>query len=256
MKTNQIDPSPIVLLHGLFGSLSDSTLIDAFGNNSVFAPDLLGYGENQANLPHALSLIDQADHVLAFMDEKNIHNANLVGHSVGGAVAALIATRQPDRVNTLTSVEGNMTPPDAFWSANLAKLPISEIQQLIDSYHADVAEWISSAGVSPSPESVRIASSWLSNQPASTLKAQARAVVEATSDESGFIEQLKLQLMNGLNLHLIAGSDSRDDWHVPRDIEAAAKSVTLIPSTGHLMMLESPSDFANAVLSGIARTAI
>lgn len=252
MSTDQIEASPIVLCHGLFGSLSDPLLIEAFGSQRVFAPDLLGYGVDRFKLPDDLTLIDQADHVLALMDDNHIQRAHLVGHSVGGAVAALIAIRHPERVNSLVSVEGNMTPADAFWSAKLSKQPIAKIQKMVDRYRSDVAAWISDAGVTENSEAVRIATDWLDHQPASTLKAQARAVVEATCDDSEFIEQLRTRLLNGLELHLIAGANSRDSWHVPKDIEALARSVTLIHGAGHLMMLESPADFSGSVLNAIA----
>lgn len=251
MTTTQSDTSPIIICHGLFGSLSDPVLLEPFGQHSVFAPDLLGYGECQTALPNDLSLADQADHIVAFMDKNAIQKANLIGHSVGGAVATLIAIGHPDRVRTLVSVEGNMTPADAFWSAELSKKPIAEIQKVVDGYCSDVAAWIADAGVIANAETVRIATAWLEHQPPATLKAQARAVVEATAEDSGYIKKLNAQLLNGLELHLIAGENSRDSWHVPKDIEQAAKSVTLLPGAGHLMMLESPSDFASAVLSAI-----
>ncbi len=248
---SKIDTSPIIICHGLFGSLSDSVLLEPFGQHNVFAPDLLGYGEFRSTQLDDLLLADQADHIVAFMDKNAIQKANLVGHSVGGAVAALIAIRYPDRVRALVSVEGNMTPADAFWSAELSKKPIAEIQTIVDGYRTDVAAWISDAGVIANAETVRIATDWLDHQPPATLKAQARAVVEATAENSGYIEKLNGQLLNGLELHLIAGENSRDSWHVPKDIEQAARSVTLMPGAGHLMMLESPSDFAAAVLNAM-----
>lgn len=251
MNVTQKLIDPIVLCHGLFGSLSDQTLLAPFSEYRVLAPDLLGYGNYKSN-PHCpVSLIDQAEHVLAFMDRNAVERANVVGHSVGGAVATLLSTRHPERVTSLVSVEGNMTPPDAFWSANLAKKSIEEIQLMVDSYRADVAGWIAGAGVKATPESIRIATDWIDNQPAETLKAQARAVVEATSETSGFLQQLEAQLSSGLEIHLIAGSNSRDGWHVPTNIEVAAKTVTLIPDCGHLMMLQSPRKFAETVLNVI-----
>jgi len=198
------------------------------------------------------SLLDQAEHVLSFLDHHKIEKAHFVGHSVGGAVATLLAIHYPQRVNSLVSVEGNMTPADAFWSANLAKKPLEEIQALLDSYGDDVPAWIAGSGVSETSETIRIASDWLSNQPAKTLKAQARAVVEATSQHSNYLSALSKLLSEGLDLHLLAGSRSREQWHVPRNIEAKAKSVTLLPERGHLMMLESPAEFAETILDLIA----
>lgn len=249
MNIIRTETDPVILCHGLFGSLSDPAMLAHFGEHRILATDLLGYGDYKFSDVSSLSLIDQAEHVLAFMDQNSVKQANLVGHSVGGAVAAVLAMRHPERVKSLISVEGNMSPPDAFWSASLAKKSIDDIQAMVDSYRADVAGWIGGAGVSNTPESIRIATDWLDNQPAMTLKAQASAVVDATSEASGFLTQLRSQLGNGLELHLVAGWRSRDSWHVPADIEASAKSVTLIPDCGHLMMLESPAIFAETILN-------
>lgn len=249
MNKIRANTAPVVFFHGLFGSLSDPTMLAHFGERRILAPDLLGYGEYKLSNVSSLSLIDQAEHVLAFMDLNSVKQANLVGHSVGGAVAAVLAIRHPERVKSLISVEGNMSPPDAFWSASLAKKSIDDIQEMVDGYRADVAGWIGGAGVSNTPEVIRIATDWLENQPAMTLKAQASAVVDATSAASDFLTQLRSQLGNGLVLHLVAGSRSRDSWHLPADIEASAKSVTLIPDCGHLMMLESTEIFAETILN-------
>lgn len=243
-----LDTNPLVFIHGLFGSLSDETLLKQYAEKRVLAPDLLGYGKYRQYDVSSLSLVDQAEHVLAYMDNHDVQKASLVGHSVGGAVAALLAIHHPDRVNALVSVEGNMTPPDSFWSASLAEKSIDEIVQIVDGYYADVSAWITESGVHATNEAVRIATDWLDHQPATTLKAQARAVVNATSDNSGFIECLMDRLENGLALHMISGSNSRNAWHVPPEVEAAAKTDTLIHESGHLMMLQSPSKFADAVL--------
>jgi len=245
------DTEPLVFIHGLFGSLSDESLLRHYGGKRALAPDLLGYGKYREYDVSSLSLVDQAEHVLAFMDSQDIQKANLIGHSVGGAVGALLAIQHPARVKALVSVEGNMTPPDSFWSASLAQKSIDEIQQIVDSYYTDVAAWVSEALVQVTPETVRIATDWLDHQPACTLKAQARAVVNATSDSSGFVESLLERMEQGLVLHMISGSNSREAWHVPSAIEAAAKTNTVIPDGGHLMMLQSPSTFAGAVLNSL-----
>lgn len=248
MSNRQQKSDPIILCHGLFGSMSDPAMLAHFGECKVYAPDLIGYGKYRHNNVSSLTLMDQAEHVIAHMDEQSVKKATLVGHSVGGAVAALLAINYPERVSSLVSIEGNMTPPDAFWSANLAKKSIADIEEMVDGYRADVPAWIAGAGVSGTPEAIRIATDWLDHQPATTLRAQASAVVKATSGNSGFLAQLRRQVKNGLQLHLIAGSRSRDNWHVPADIEASAESVTLVPDCGHLMMLESPARFVDAVL--------
>ena len=105
---------PIVLIHGLYGSLNDPKILDAFGKSRVFAPDLLGYGANTDADTDGLSLADQASHVAAFITERNLGPCHVVGHSVGGAVAVLLAREYPQLAETLVSIEGNFTLQDAF----------------------------------------------------------------------------------------------------------------------------------------------
>ena len=248
------DAPPILLVHGLFGSLSAPLVLDAFGARRTLAPDLLGYGALGHEDLSGLRLEDQADHLAGVLDDESVERADVVGHSVGGAVAVLLATRHPDRVRALVSVEGNLTPPDAFWSAELAGRSLDEIELMVDDHRRDVAGWIAGAGVAPTPERVRVAADWLGNQSATTLRAQARAVVEATGRED-YLDDLRAALEDGLALHLVAGERSRDGWHVPADVESAARSSTLMPGCGHLTMLESPDGFAAAVTGAIDASA-
>lgn len=236
---------PIVLIHGLFGHLKDERLTAVFSDYSVLAPDLLGYGA--APEPVAgWRLADQADHVAAAMQAAGIARAHLVGHSVGGAVAALLTARFPERVATLTSVEGNFTLKDAFWSGKIAKMPLAEVEQIIDGYRADPAAWIAGAGVPVTEVTQALAESWLAHQSARTVQRQAQAVVAATGQAD------YLDLWRGIlaekPVHLVAGSTSRAGWDVPDWAEAAAQSVTLIPDTGHLMMAEQPEAFGEALM--------
>lgn len=247
MPDSSVGNLPFVLLHGLFGSFNDRRLLDAFAPHHVLAPGLLGYGAECGALLKDLSIDRQADHVARALDVLCIGRARVIGHSVGGAVAVRFAHRYPDRVAALVSVEGNMTPPDAFWSAQLARKSAREIDEIVAGYRADVGGWIAGAGVEPTARALRVASAWLDNQPSATLKAQARAVVEVTKAES-YLGDLRSLLADGLELHLVAGARSQEDWHVPTDIEAAARSRTLLSERGHLMMLEAPQEFGEAIV--------
>lgn len=103
------DPAnpPVVLLHGIARSLDDfadqhDLLDDAY---RVYSVDLAGFGESDP-LPGATTLPAIADAVAAFLDDiGETRPAHLVGNSLGGAVAMLLALRYPDRVRTLVLVD-------------------------------------------------------------------------------------------------------------------------------------------------------
>ena len=237
----------ILLINGLFGSLSDSRIVDAFRGVDVLAPDLLGYGEYASFPTHNLTLQDQADHLANWLQDSVNEPVQVVGHSVGGAVGLLLAHAYPSLVASYVSIEGNMTLKGAFWSAELSRKPDDEVASIVDSYRHDIRGWIGGAGVEPTERSLDIARGWIDHQPSSTIKAQAKAVVEATST-SDYLNKLRELIQRGYAVHLVAGERSRPDWDVPAWVEKQASSMTTIQNRGHLMMLESPEEFANTIL--------
>lgn len=235
---------PIVLIHGLFGHLKDPTIIRSLNHADVFAPDLLGYGIEEGAAEWSLQ--DQADHVGHWIERNSPGPVHLVGHSVGGAVAALVAGRYAERVASFTSIEGNFTLKDAFWSGQIAQKPLSEVEAIIAGYRADPAAWISAAGVPLTDWTRELAQSWLDHQSAHTVQTQAKAVVAATG-QGEYLALWRRLLETGLPIHLMAGERSRPGWDVPDWVLSATSRVTVMPNAGHLMMAEDPAAFGAAL---------
>ncbi len=242
--------APVVLIHGLFGHLNDKQILGAFGDTPVHAPDLIGYGTLAEKDTAGLTLRDQAKNVVKYIRRNELGPVHLVGHSVGGAIAVLIASDYPDLVASLTSVEGNFTIEDAFWSSQLADKPDSEVEAIIDLYRSDPDAWIEDAGVPISEWTHALAVSWLENQPPATIQAQARAVVSATSTDI-YLGMVRMLLKSPMPFHLVAGERSQSGWNVPDWVRELATSDTAITDTGHLMMAEDPQAFADTVLGNI-----
>lgn len=241
----------IVLVHGLFGNLADAKILSAFGNREVHAPDLIGYGQYQNSSVENLTLDDQADHVAAYIRRLGGKKVHLVGHSVGGAVSALVCARYPELVASFTSVEGNFTLKDAFWSGQIAKKQDAEVASIIEGYKADPDAWIAAAGVPISQWTSALAKQWLSNQPASTIKAQAKAVVLATGRDE-YLASIRSLMASSMPVYLIAGARSAAGWDVPDWANTACTARINIPNSGHLMMAENPAMFAKSVLTCLA----
>ncbi|WP_298298787.1 alpha/beta hydrolase [uncultured Litoreibacter sp.] len=240
----------LVMLHGLFGHLHVPEIEAEYVGWDLCAPDLMGYGTYADSNTSHLSLSDQVEHVIGFIEALGSDRVHLLGHSVGGAVAMLVAHRRPDLLKSLCTVEGNFTLKDAFWSAKIAETDDAEVEAIVQGYRQDPDAWMAGAIDEPSDLTRRLAREWLDNQPASTIKAQARAVVDATTPKN-YLSDLRAVLESDLPVHLIAGSRSADGWDVPRWANNLCATRFNIPRTGHLMMVENPKAFAKAVQTAI-----
>jgi lipase len=239
---------PIIFIHGLFAILAQHTpsVSQFLSPNPVSIPDLPGYGTNRHYPPDDISVGVAADFISAHMHALGYDRAHLVGHSIGGAVAVVVASRYPKAVASIVSVEGNFTLKDAFWSQQLARMDRSEVDALLASYRADPRAWLADAGVDATAEQVELAVHSLEAQPPSTLLAMARSVVETTSDAS-YLQEIATILDRSIPFHLVAGSRSRDGWDVPEWVLQRATSVTIQPGAGHMMMLEDQHCFLSII---------
>lgn len=237
---------PIVLIHGLYGNLSNAKIIKEFNGRTVFHPDLIGYGKYVNKHMKSNTIDRQARHIASLLSNSTNSKVHVVGHSLGGAVAVRLTSLFPELVASLTSIEGNLSIKDAFWSEKLSVMEVNEISDLTHSYASNIEKWISSASVTCNVWNIELATYWLSNQPASTLKYQSRAVVEETK-KTRYLEDL-YDVIDSIPVYLIAGEKSLKSWSIPDKLKSIATSLHVIPNRGHLMMLESPNEFVKSIL--------
>ena len=105
---------PVVLLHKLGGWNADwRHVAPALGAaRRVVAMEFGGHGDSRATEPtgFAYPLASSAADVLAALDGLGIERAALVGNSLGGCVATLIAAEHPERVSRLGLVSVALGP--------------------------------------------------------------------------------------------------------------------------------------------------
>jgi pimeloyl-ACP methyl ester carboxylesterase len=112
----------IVILPGLgmsidFWQLNVPALAERY---HVVAVDPPGFGKSdKPDVPYDLTWM--ADRILTFMDTRHIERANLIGGSMGGHLALLLATGHPNRVNKLVLMgsSGAWPPPGFLLAAGL-----------------------------------------------------------------------------------------------------------------------------------------
>jgi pimeloyl-ACP methyl ester carboxylesterase len=167
---------------------------------------------------------------------------------MGGAVAVLVADRRPERVAGIINVEGNLTEKDTFWSRKIITKTPDEWAEEYRVMQADPAGWLQRCDIEPNSQRVAWAEHILVNQPASTVYAMARVLIDETLCGE-YLETVQRLLDRGLSMHLVAGAKSAAGWGVPDSVREAAASYTEQPNVGHLMMLEDPEAFCRIVES-------
>ena len=100
-KQYSTDGEPLLILHGLFGSLQNwAWHSKKFAEHfAVTALDMRNHGAS----PHDDGMNYQlmAQDVLEFMDDHHVECAHVLGHSMGGKVAMQLALMAPERINRL-----------------------------------------------------------------------------------------------------------------------------------------------------------
>lgn len=104
-------PSPqaptLVLLHGYTGGKENWYRVCAkLGRRyRLVAPDLPGWGGSERRAGANYGYVAQADNVAAFLRQLGAAPVVLVGHSMGGGIAALVAARHPQLVAKLALLD-------------------------------------------------------------------------------------------------------------------------------------------------------
>jgi esterase len=103
--TEQGSGSPLLILHGLFGSRRNwSTPAQRLGAaHHVFALDARNHGASP--WADSMTYADMSEDVQAFAAARGLGPAAVIGHSMGGKTAMLLALKQPEAVERLVIVD-------------------------------------------------------------------------------------------------------------------------------------------------------
>src|SRR5262245_21819306 len=97
---------PVVLLHGSFMTITNNWTAwigELAKTRQVIAVEMQGHGRT-ADIKRDFSYENLADDVAALLDHLKIPRADLIGYSMGGAVAMQCAIRHPDKVRKVVVI--------------------------------------------------------------------------------------------------------------------------------------------------------
>ncbi len=129
--------APILFLHG-FGSTkedyADIVCYPVFDDRPFLAYDAPGCGETICMGLSKISIPFLVKTALVMLDRANIEKFHLVGHSMGGLTALMLANAHPERALSFTDIEGNISPEDCFLSRQIVDHANANPKDFLDAF--------------------------------------------------------------------------------------------------------------------------
>lgn len=240
---------PLVVLHGMLGSSRNWQTAgrDLANTFHVLAPDLRNHGES----PHdpVMDYPAMMDDVLGWLDAQGLERVNLLGHSMGGKVAMLLACRHPQRVERL--IVADIAPRDYYWPAHrqsfaaMNELNLADLRSRADAevrFEARVPSWGMRKFLLTNLDRGEDGKwKWQMNLPAltATLPALEKNPLTPADRFAGPV-------------HFIAGAKSNyveSEDHAAIRAHFPAAKITVLPGSGHNPHLEAREAFVREVLA-------
>jgi pimeloyl-ACP methyl ester carboxylesterase len=232
---------PLVFLHGLgCASSCDYPAVaasPALAGRAALLVDLLGFGFSDKPEDFGYTTSDHAHTVAELLQQLQLPQVHLFGHSMGGAVAIEVTALVPGRVATLVLSEPNLDPGGGTFSGAIAQHGEADYVRLGHPRMVNAAE---AAGSLEWAGTMGVAS-------ALAVHRGARSLVRGT-------QPTWRALLQGLAMPrtVLFGEASLPDGNheaLPR----AGVVVDVVPRAGHSMAWENPAGVAEALARAVAR---
>ncbi|MEU7581568.1 alpha/beta hydrolase [Streptomyces sp. NPDC041068] len=199
------------------------------GRRSLFV-DLPGHGISDRPADFGYTLEDHADALAAALDEARVAGAEIVAHSMGGAVAIVLAHRRPDLVSRLVLTEANLDPNPPATAGSSGIATYTEEDFVDGGGHARVLET-----VGPSwSATMRLADPRALHRSATGLVAGTRPTMRRMLMALA-VDRVYVQ---GASSGELAGQD---------ELVASGVQVVVVPEAGHNVMFDNADAFVAAV---------
>lgn len=132
------DGAAVVLLHGWGANMRLlMPLAEALSKHGFrcYMLDLPGFGDSDPP-PHAWTVHDYVDFVLAFMDAQGLERVHLFGHSFGGRLSIVLGAEYAHRIDKMVLCDAAGVKPQLPW---YRQLPITLYRAVEDKIDAESA---------------------------------------------------------------------------------------------------------------------
>ena len=129
--------APILFLHGFGSTKEDYADIQrhrVFDENGVLAYDAPGCGQSACEDLRRVDIPFLVKTAIAMLEVERMDRFHLVGHSMGGLTALMLASAHPERVLSFCNIEGNIAPEDCFLSRQIHDYPADDPQAFMSAF--------------------------------------------------------------------------------------------------------------------------
>ena len=119
------DGPPMLLIHGGRDHCRNwDWVAEHFAKDyHIIAPDLRGHGDSQWEASGNYTQISYVYDIAKLLQQKNMHDVTVIGHSLDGAIALMYTALFPERVKKLVAIEG--MGPSPSLAAKQAEISIN-----------------------------------------------------------------------------------------------------------------------------------
>ena len=228
---------PLLYLHGAVGQKGWAPFLDLLSRRfTVYAPVMPGYG-SATGLEHVADLADLTLYNLAVLNELGVARAHVVGHFLGGMIAAEMAAASPSSIDRLVLVSPAGVWRDEEPVADLLALNANELSERLTAAPDGAASLSGLADelARDRMQDIAAAGKFLWPLPDKGLIRRAYRIKASTL------------LLWGERDRINPPSYAADFQQM-----IAHSQTATVPNAGHLLMLEQPEAFANAVTAFLA----
>jgi len=236
---------PLLYLHGAVGQKGWAPFLDALAKQfTVYAPYMPGYSKSNG-LDKLDDVIDLTLYQFELLDALGVSKAHVVGHFLGGMIAAEMAALSPNYVDRLV-----LAAPAGTWRDSD---PVADLLAMTDSQLQDNLWSSASSSMSLSPADFEANS-----------RLKASLTVDRMQDLTAAGKFLwpipdrglkrRAYRINAPTLVLWGENDRIIPPIYAEDISnlVSGSKVSVIPNSGHLLMIERAEVFAAAVADFLA----
>lgn len=212
---------------------------------------------DESSLPYTVG--DMVGDAVGVLDNLNIKKAHIVGVSMGGAIAQMIAISHPDRVLSLTSImasTGNPKLPQGDPEVRQVMAtppPVTDDKEKIVGYLVKIRKAMGSPGFPMGDDYLKknalesVNRSWY---PMGTARQAAAIIVADNCDRRALLKEIKVPTV------IIHGEDDPVvSFDAAKELAATIPNATLIgiPGMGHDLPSQLVSKFVNGILLAAKR---